>query len=70
VLAQEEAPRARQRGDAHDGLLGAVFGGAMARHKLTKAQKIRGLEKALKNRKTPKQFIPSMKKRLAKLRRG
>jgi hypothetical protein len=35
--------------------------------KLTKAQQITGLRKAIANRKTPKQFIPSMKKRLAKL---
>jgi hypothetical protein len=34
---------------------------------LTKAQQIAGLRKALKNPKTPKAFLPSMKKRLAKL---
>ena len=39
----------------------------MARHKLTKEQSIRGLRKALANPKTPKQFRPSLKKRLAKL---
>jgi hypothetical protein len=38
----------------------------MAR-KFSKAQQIAGLRKALKNRKTPKQFLPSMRKRLAKL---
>jgi hypothetical protein len=42
----------------------------MPRPKFTRAQQIRGLEKALKNRKTPKAFLPSMKKRLAKLRKG
>jgi hypothetical protein len=36
---------------------------------LTKAQQIKGLRKALKNPKTPKQFLSSMKKRLAKLER-
>lgn len=40
----------------------------MARHKLSKEQTIRGLEKALANPRTPKQFLPSMKKRLAKLK--
>lgn len=39
----------------------------MARKKLTKAQQILGLRRAMKNPKTPKQFLPSMKKRLAKL---
>ena len=34
---------------------------------LSKQQQIRGLRKALKNKKTPRAFIPSMKKRLAKL---
>jgi hypothetical protein len=34
---------------------------------LTKAQQIKGLRKALKNPKTPKWFLPSMKKRLEKL---
>jgi hypothetical protein len=38
----------------------------MAR-KFTKAQKIQGLRKALKNPKTPKAFLPSMRKRLAAL---
>jgi hypothetical protein len=35
--------------------------------KLTAAQQIKGLRKALKNPRTPKQFKPGMKKRLAKL---
>ena len=34
---------------------------------IPKAAQIRGLRKAIANRKTPKQFIPSLKKRLAKL---
>lgn len=34
---------------------------------IPKAKQIQGLRKAIANRKTPKQFIPSMKKRLAKL---
>jgi len=38
------------------------------RHELSKAEEIRGLEKALKNPRTPKQFRPSMRKRLAKLK--
>lgn len=38
----------------------------MAR-RFTKAQRIAGLRKALKNPRTPKQFLPSMKKRLAQL---
>jgi len=40
----------------------------MAR-KFSKAQMIKGLRKALKNPKTPKVFLESMKKRLAKLER-
>jgi hypothetical protein len=40
----------------------------MARHKMSKAQMIAGLTKALKNSRTPKQFLPSMRKRLAKLK--
>jgi hypothetical protein len=39
----------------------------MARMKLTKEQQIAGLRKAIANRKTPRQFVPSMKKRLKKL---
>lgn len=38
--------------------------------KMTKAKKIAALRKAIKNRKTPKQFLPSMRTRLAKLERG
>lgn len=34
---------------------------------LTKAQQIKGLRKALKNPRTPRQFLPSMRKRLEKL---
>jgi hypothetical protein len=34
---------------------------------IPKAKQIQGLRKAIANRKTPRQFIPSMKKRLAKL---
>jgi hypothetical protein len=40
----------------------------MPQPKLTRAQQIKGLEKALTNRKTPKQFLPSMRKRLAELK--
>ncbi len=39
----------------------------MARHKLSRDEQIRGLKKALKNRKTPKQFRAGMEKRLRKL---
>jgi len=38
------------------------------RHKLSKAEQIRGLQKALKNSRTPKQFLAGMRKRLAKLK--
>ena len=45
-----------------------LFGGLkMARHKLSKEEQIRGLRKALANRKTPKQFRAGMEKRLRKL---
>ncbi len=40
----------------------------MARHILTKEEQIRGIEKALKNPKTPHTFREGMKKRLAKLK--
>lgn len=42
----------------------------MTKHKnpFTKAQQIKALEKSLKNPKTPKAFLPSMKTRLAKLK--
>jgi hypothetical protein len=39
----------------------------MARMNISKEAQIRGLRKALNNRRTPRQFIPSLKKRLAKL---
>ena len=39
----------------------------MGRMNISKEAQIRGLRKAIKNRKTPRQFIPGMKKRLAKL---
>ncbi len=39
----------------------------MARHKLTVEQQVRGLRKALANPRTPKQFKPGMRRRLAKL---
>jgi len=39
------------------------------RKKLSKAEQIKGLRKAIANRRTPKQFLPSMRKRLAKLER-
>jgi len=42
----------------------------MARHTLTKAEQIRGIEKALANPKTPAHFKPSMRKRLETLKRG
>ncbi len=38
------------------------------RHQLSKAEQIRGIQKALKNKRTPKQFLPAMRKRLAKLK--
>jgi hypothetical protein len=41
----------------------------MARHKLTKEQQIRGLKKAIASPRTPKQFKPFLRTRLAKLRR-
>jgi hypothetical protein len=39
----------------------------MGKLHIPKAKQIQGLRKAIANRKTPRQFIPSMKKRLAKL---
>lgn len=39
----------------------------MAKLRIPKAAQIKGLRKALANKKTPRQFIPSLKKRLAKL---
>jgi hypothetical protein len=38
------------------------------RHKLSKGEQIRGLERALKNPRTPKNFRAGMRKRLAKLK--
>lgn len=38
--------------------------------KMTREQQIKGTKKALANPKTPKQFLPGLKKRLAQLRRG
>jgi hypothetical protein len=40
----------------------------MPRPKLTRAQQIKGLERALASKKTPKQFRPSMEKRLKELK--
>jgi hypothetical protein len=40
------------------------------RHILTREEKIDGLEKALANPKTPKQFVTSMKERLEQLKRS
>lgn len=37
------------------------------RHKLTVEEQIRGLKKAIANPKTPKGFLPGMRKRLEKL---
>lgn len=42
-------------------------GVTMARHRLTKEQQIAGIRGALKSKRTPKQFLPSLRKRLAKL---
>lgn len=36
--------------------------------KIPVAAQIRGIEKALRNRRTPKAFIPGLRKRLAKLK--
>lgn len=40
------------------------------RHKLSTAEQIRGLKKALANPRTPKVLQPSMRKRLEKLERS
>lgn len=37
------------------------------RHKLTKSEQVKGIKKALASRKTPRQFLPSLRLRLAKL---
>jgi len=39
----------------------------MARHKLSRESQIKGLRKALRNPRTPRQFLASMRKRLRKL---
>jgi hypothetical protein len=39
----------------------------MLRHKLNAEEQIRGIEKALVNPKTPKQFLPNLRKRLKEL---
>jgi len=39
------------------------------KHKLTLEEQIRGTRKALANPKTPKQFLPSLRKRLKQLER-
>jgi len=43
------------------------FKETMRRMNISKEAQIRGLKKALANRKTPRGFLPGMKKRLAKL---
>jgi hypothetical protein len=40
----------------------------MARHRFTKEETIRGVEKAIANPKTPKHLLPSLQKRLATLK--
>lgn len=40
----------------------------MPRHQLNAEEQIRGIEKALANPKTPKQFLPNLRKRLEKLK--
>jgi len=40
----------------------------MPRHKLNTEEQIRGIEKALANPKTPKQFLPNLRKRLEQLK--
>lgn len=42
----------------------------MARHKLTSAEQLKGIKKALANPKTPFQFKPGLRKRLKKLKGG
>jgi hypothetical protein len=39
----------------------------MARHKLSAAETLRGLKKALANPKTPKQFLKSLRTRIKRL---
>ena len=38
--------------------------------KMTREQQVKGCKKALANPKTPKQFLPGLRKRLAALRGG
>jgi hypothetical protein len=40
----------------------------MPRHKFTKAERIRGIEKALASKKTPARFRPALRKTLARLK--
>lgn len=40
----------------------------MPRHVLNPEEQIRGIEKALANPKTPKQFLPNLRKRLEQLK--
>jgi hypothetical protein len=42
----------------------------MGRMNISKSAQIKGLRKAIKNRRTPPQFVAGMKKRLFKLLRG
>ena len=37
------------------------------RHRLTKEERLRGTKKALKNPRTPKQLLPSLRRTLKKL---
>lgn len=41
----------------------------MARHQLTKEERIKGLEKALASPKTPKQLLPALRERLEWLKK-
>jgi len=41
----------------------------MARHKLSDAEKLRGAERALANRKTPQQFLPGLRRLRDRLRK-
>ena len=37
------------------------------RHRLTKAERLKGTQKALRNPRTPRQFLPGLRKQLKKL---
>jgi hypothetical protein len=37
------------------------------KHRLTKEERLKGVRKALKNPRTPKQFLPGLRKMLKKL---